>query len=130
MSDIKDSSNSANDSGSSGADSSKKEIYTYNCSFPVYSVDWSWRKENPYRLAFTSFTENLTNKITLIKLDESSRTLKNLATVEHQFPPTKIMWMPYGQSDRPDLFATTGDYLRIWELKGSSVVNRCILNSV
>ena len=40
------------------------------------------------------------------------------------------MWMPYTNNDKPDLFATTGDYLRIWELKGNSVVNRCVLNSV
>ncbi|KAH7816275.1 putative WD40 repeat protein [Monocercomonoides exilis] len=117
------------DAKQSDSDSSKKEIYTFTASHPVYSVDWSWRKEFPYRLAFTSFTENLSNRITLIQLDESARQLKQITTVEHQFPPTKVMWMPYTQSDKPDLFATTGDFLRIWELKGSSVVNKCVLNS-
>ena len=117
-------------SAQSTSESSRKEIYRYKANFPIYSVDWSWRKEFPYRLAFTSFIEGLNNRITLIQLDEESRTLKPFATVEHPFPPTKVMWMPYQNSDKPDLFATTGDFLRIWEWKKGSVISKSVLNSV
>ena len=130
MSDSKQSTMATADSSAPGAESSRKEIYRYRADFPIYSVDWSWRKEFPYRLAFTSLIEGLNNRITLIQLDEPSRTLKAFATVEHPFPPTKVMWMPYHNSDKPDLFATTGDFLRIWELKGGSVISRSVLNSV
>ena len=130
MSTSKPPASSAQDQSVSGNESSRKEIYRYKPGFPIYSVDWSWRKEFPYRLAFTSFMEGLSNRITLIHLDEESRTLKPFATVEHPFPPTKVMWMPYQNSDKPDLFATTGDFLRIWELKNGSVVSKSVLNSV
>ena len=130
MSDSKQSSSATADPSTTGAESSRKEIYRYRADFPIYSVDWSWRKEFPYRLAFTSLIEGLNNRITLIQLDEPSRTLKAFATVEHPFPPTKVMWMPYHNSDKPDLFATTGDFLRIWELKGGSVISKSVLNSV
>lgn len=130
MADPKASPSASTDQSQATTESSRKEIYRYNAGFPVYSVDWSWRKDFPYRLAFTSFIESLNNRITLIQLDESNRTLKPITTVEHPFPPTKVMWMPYCNTDKPDLFATTGDFLRIWELKGSSVINRCVLNSV
>lgn len=130
MTEQKSSTPSSQDQSQASSDSARKEIYRYDAKFPVYSVDWSWRKDFPYRLAFTSLIESLSNRITLIQLDESSRTLRPIATVEHPFPPTKVMWMPYVETDKPDLFATTGDFLRIWELKGGSVVNRCVLNSV
>jgi len=34
-----------------------------------------------------------------------------------------------GQFPNQDLLATTGDYLRLWEVKGDTVDNRCLLNN-
>jgi hypothetical protein len=41
-----------------------------------------------------------------------------IAETNHQYPVTKIKWEPYKSGHRSyDLLATTGDYLRLWELK-------------
>ena len=38
-----------------------------------------------------------------------------IAEVDHSYPCTKLMWSPF-KGFGPDLFATSGDFLRIWEL--------------
>jgi WD repeat-containing protein 68 len=35
----------------------------------------------------------------------------------HEFPPTKLMWVPDKEGTRPDLIATTAEFLRIWKLE-------------
>lgn len=108
----------------------QQKIYTYESNLPVFSIDWSQRKDQQFRLAFSSFKEKTPNKITVVQLDENANELKQIASVEHNFPPTKVMWMPYSETDKADLFASTGDALRIWEMKDGTAVNRCTLNSV
>lgn len=36
---------------------------------------------------------------------------------DHPYPCTKIMFIPDKECNRPDLVATTGDYLRIWQVR-------------
>ena len=48
----------------------------------------------------------------------------------HPFPATKIMFMPDKESNRPDLLATTADYLRLWHLTEDGVVLQKLLNNV
>jgi hypothetical protein len=118
------------DTGDSSSPKRESQLYQYMAPQPIYCVDWSWRRDFPFRLAFTSFVEKTQNQITVVQLDEASASLKPVATADHPFPPTKVMWMPYKESDKPDLFASTGDVLRIWEMRGNSIVSRCALNSV
>ncbi|KAH7827806.1 putative WD40 repeat protein [Monocercomonoides exilis] len=106
-----------------------KQIYTYEAKLPIFSLDWSTRKEYPYRLVFSTFSEKAVNSLSVIQLDEASRSLKHVASIEHGFPPTKVMWMPYANSDKPDFFACTGDYLRIYEMKSNGIELRSCLNS-
>ncbi|KAF9580434.1 hypothetical protein BGW38_002925, partial [Lunasporangiospora selenospora] len=41
-----------------------------------------------------------------------------IAETNHQYPVTKIKWEPFkGGHHTSDLLATTGDYLRLWDLK-------------
>ncbi|KAK2952799.1 putative WD40 repeat protein [Blattamonas nauphoetae] len=110
-------------------DSSNKELYTFDAMVPVYSVDWSWRTSAPFRLAYTTFTENTANTVNVIRLDEEKRELVSVASAPHHLPPTKLMWMPYKDEDKPDLFATTGDYLRIWEVRDDNIQCKSRLNS-
>ncbi len=49
---------------------------------------------------------------------------------QHPYPPTKIMFMPDKEGAQPDLLATTGDYLRIWQLKESGTQLIKLLNNV
>jgi WD repeat-containing protein 68 len=49
---------------------------------------------------------------------------------QHPYPATKIMFMPDKEGAQPDLLATTGDYLRIWQLKESGTQLVKLLNNV
>lgn len=104
-----------------GQEKSKKEIYEFETGYPVFSIDWDWRKPGTRRLAFTSFLENMNNKVNIISLEEESGTLQNVCSFNHSYPPTKVMWMPYPRNDKSDLLATSGDVLRIWEVKDKKV---------
>lgn len=39
---------------------------------------------------------------------------------DHQYPPTKLLWIPDKLGNKPDLLATSGEYLRIWSVNPST----------
>ena len=49
---------------------------------------------------------------------------------QHPYPATKIMFMPDKEGAQPDLLATTGDFLRIWQLGDDGVQLVKLLNNV
>ena len=51
--------------------------------------------------------------------------------IEHAFPPTKVAWTPDRNARFPDLLATVGDYLRLWEIgaTGTSASLRGVLTN-
>eukprot|EP00771_Trimastix_marina_P001706 gnl/Trimastix_PCT/2797.p1 GENE.gnl/Trimastix_PCT/2797~~gnl/Trimastix_PCT/2797.p1 ORF type:complete len:334 (+),score=73.69 gnl/Trimastix_PCT/2797:50-1051(+) len=109
--------------------SRKKEIYTYNCPWLIYGMNWSLRADYPFRLAVGSFIEEYTNKVQIVQLNEEEGCFSTKATFDHPYPTTKIMWLPSVTTDKPDLLGTTGDYLRIWEYTSEGVRPRCTLNN-
>ncbi len=50
----------------------KKEIYTYQAPWTVYSQSWSTRIDQRFRLAVGSFLEDYTNKVEVIQLNEDT----------------------------------------------------------
>jgi len=48
---------------------------------------------------------------------------------KHPYPPTKLMFIPDREGSRPDLLATTGDYLRIWQIGDEGVTLSATLNN-
>lgn len=63
------------------------------------------------------------SQVEIVQLNEKSGNFESNAVFEHQYPPTKLMWIPdlvsgvrvnHKTNSYPDLLATTGDYLRIW----------------
>ncbi|KAI1315921.1 ddb1 and cul4 associated factor 7 [Mortierella claussenii] len=112
----------------------RKEILNYSAPWPVYGLDWSNQptEREALRLAVGSFIEDGSNKIQVITLQEfaggegkdySPTSMSDwvaIAETNHQqYPVTKIKWEPYkgGHRRSYDLLATTGDYLRLWDLK-------------
>ncbi|KAF9284788.1 ddb1 and cul4 associated factor 7 [Mortierella alpina] len=113
----------------------RKEILNYSAPWPVYGLDWSNQptEREALRLAVGSFIEDGSNKIQIITLPEFTAGLENdddfnpnsmsdwvpvAQTNQQQYPVTKIKWEPYKSGHRSfDLLATTGDYLRLWELR-------------
>lgn len=62
--------------------------------------------------------------MSVLELEEPE--FKTIGSFEHPYPPTKISFAP--ERSRNDLIATSGDYLRLWEIRGREIVPRATLN--
>jgi WD repeat-containing protein 68 len=94
----------------------------------IYGLSWSLRHDQPYRLALGSFIDQFRNKISIVQLEDNK--FKEVHTFDHPYPATKIMWVPDRVAKRDDLFATSGDYLRIFKVaEDGSVKMRHLLNN-
>jgi WD repeat-containing protein 68 len=94
----------------------KKEIYTYDAGFRIYAMNWSVRPDRPFRIALASFSEEADNKVRVVQLNDDKGAFESLSEVAHPYPPTNLKWIPDKLGSRPDLFATTAEYLRIWRV--------------
>ncbi|GLC39801.1 WD repeat-containing protein lwd1 [Pleodorina starrii] len=96
----------------------RAEIYTYAAQDPVYAMNWSVRRDRRFRLAVGSFREDVTNYVEIISLDDDAGELRSDPSLRfpHDYPATKLMWLPDREGCRPDLLATTGEALRIWRV--------------
>lgn len=96
----------------------RAEIYTYESPHLVYAAGWSVRPDKPFRLALGSFIEDYANRVEIVQLDEARGVIRSNPAqgFQHPYPPTKVGFIPDKDGTRPDLVATTGDYLRIWRL--------------
>jgi WD repeat-containing protein 68 len=92
------------------------KLYTYQCSFPTNSVSWSMRQDKPFRFAVSSFLNEYANHIEMLSLNEDKSVLQRDCVFDHPYPATKVMFLPNASTNQADLFATTGDYLRLWEI--------------
>jgi hypothetical protein len=108
----------------------KKEIYTYTAPWPIYGMNWSVRADKKFRLALGSFVEDYTNKVEIVQLNEETSEFVSRGSFSHSYPATKIMWMPDKMGTHSDLLATTGDYLRLWEVGDNGVELKSLLNNV
>ena len=63
--------------------------------------------------------EEYSNKVQIVELEQRTNRLVQIAEFDHPYPPTKIMWHP-SKNSSPGMIATTGDYLRIWNLSEST----------
>ena len=60
----------------------------------LYSVNFSNRPEHNFRLSLGSFIESQQNNVEIIKLDEEKGDFEHCTSFEHEYPPTKLMWIP------------------------------------
>eukprot|EP00996_Jenningsia_fusiforme_P000598 NODE_1535_length_1499_cov_28.882069_g1385_i0.p1 GENE.NODE_1535_length_1499_cov_28.882069_g1385_i0~~NODE_1535_length_1499_cov_28.882069_g1385_i0.p1 ORF type:complete len:345 (+),score=74.21 NODE_1535_length_1499_cov_28.882069_g1385_i0:205-1239(+) len=109
----------------------RKEIYTYEAPWNAYALSWSVLRDKPFRLATGSFIQEYSNKIELIQLNDEKNIMERRASFNHPYPATKVMFLPEQQSPWPDIVATTGDYLRLWEIApdSRSVTMKACLNN-
>lgn len=122
----------------SGVGNKKKEIYTYTAPWTVYSMAWRRRPEGRFQLAVGSFIEEYANQFHIIELkrDEKGSFVK-LGQFDHPYPATKVAWAPaklnLGISSNPncvDIMATSGDYLRLWDVNSEyQVTMKGVLNN-
>lgn len=82
-----------------------------------------------FRLALGSFVEEYNNRVQIVQLDDDLQAFVKRGEFDHPYPTTKIMFIPDRQATRPDLLATTGDYLRVWRINDDGVKMECLLNN-
>ncbi|GMK55624.1 hypothetical protein CspeluHIS016_0206800 [Cutaneotrichosporon spelunceum] len=95
-----------------------------DAAFPLYGVAFSNNPQHPHRVALSSFLTGPQNKITVVEPNSSytpPSDFQHLATAGLTYPATKVGWEPKESLSRDggrgELLATTGDVLRIWEMK-------------
>ena len=74
-----------------------------------------------FRLAIGSYVEQYSNAVQIVKKlpggDSYNNQLYQACEFDHPYPCTKILWSPDTRNmGGKDLLATTGDYLRVWNV--------------
>ena len=72
----------------------KKQIYTYESDWNLYAINFSNKPERNFRVSLTSFLETTENKVEIIRLNDDIGEFERCTVFEHEYPPTKIMWIP------------------------------------
>lgn len=108
----------ADTEGSQEEQQKRSEIYTYEAPWHIYAMNWSVRRDKRYRLAITSLLEQYPNRVEIVQLDDSTGEIRSdpALSFDHPYPPTKTMFIPDRDCHRPDLLATSADFLRIWRI--------------
>ncbi|XP_010251384.1 PREDICTED: protein TRANSPARENT TESTA GLABRA 1 [Nelumbo nucifera] len=111
-----------------------ENFFTHDSPYPIYAMAFSSSSDRIHRIAVGSFLEEYNNKVDIISFDEETLTFKtdpNLS-FDHPYPPTKLMFHPNGAKSlrkSSNLLASSGDYLRLWEVRENSIEPRALLNN-
>lgn len=64
-------------------------------------------------------TFSVSLQVEIVTLEEGGSELRSdrRLTFDHPFPATKLMFMPDKEGARPDLLATSADFLRLWKVQ-------------
>ncbi|KAJ9159836.1 hypothetical protein P3X46_025300 [Hevea brasiliensis] len=111
---------------------------TYESPYPLYAMAFSSspspNHNHHQRIAVGSFIEEYSNRVDILSFDLETLSFKTHPTLslDHPYPPTKLMFHPAAPSSlrkSSDLLASSGDFLRLWEVRESSVEPISILNN-
>nr|DAD43557.1 TPA_asm: hypothetical protein HUJ06_001787 [Nelumbo nucifera] len=105
-------------------------VFTYDAQWPIYALGWSARRDKKHRLAIGSFLEEHSNKVELVQLNQDTFDYSNGSALvfDHPYSPTKLMFFPTEDTLNPDIIATSGDYLRLWEIHEDRIELRTLLD--
>ncbi|KAK3042827.1 hypothetical protein RJ639_001100 [Escallonia herrerae] len=112
---------------------------TYDSPFPLYAMAFSSTPptaNHHRRVALGSFIEDYNNRVDVVSFDEETLTLKPNPSLsfDHPYPPTKLMFHPnhaasLRRASAADLLASSGDFLRLYEVRDSSIEPLSVLNN-
>lgn len=107
---------------------------------PQATLHYQYRRDQHFRLAVGSFVQGHANHVDIItRTQATGRTATQcnmIHTVDHEhrafvqdtarsfshpYPPTKLAFVPDPDGTRPDLLATTSDFLRLWHIQEDGV---------
>ncbi|XP_057438855.1 WD repeat-containing protein LWD2-like [Lotus japonicus] len=109
----------------SQTEKSQEGIHTYAAQWPIFSIAWSLRRDKTPRLAIGSYLEDYANKVELVHFNHDDTT-SNFTTdprliLDHPYAPTNTMFFPSEDTTNPDLIATSGDIIRLWEIQEDKI---------
>ncbi|XP_065871574.1 protein TRANSPARENT TESTA GLABRA 1 [Euphorbia lathyris] len=111
---------------------------TYDSPYPLYAIAFSSSaspsRAHHHRVAVGSFIEDYSNRVDILSLDTETLSFKThpSLSLDHPYPPTKLMFHPAASSSllkSSDLLASSGDFLRLWEVRENSVEPVSVLNN-
>lgn len=105
------------------------EVFTYNAPWTIFAMNFSPNPRSPYRLAIGSFLETKLNWAEVIQLNWETKQFERRAMFEHPYAPTKMMWVPDYTGSRPDLLATSGECMRIWQIGNTVSLKARLVNT-
>ncbi|KAL7102645.1 hypothetical protein ACP275_08G131500 [Erythranthe tilingii] len=119
------------DKDGSGEQQRRTEIFTYEAPWDIYAMNWSVRSDKKYRLAVASLLEQYSNRVQIVQLDNSTGEIRPdpALSFDHPYPPTKLVFIPDKECQRPDLLATSSDFLRLWQISDSGMELKSLLNN-
>ncbi|KAJ4972220.1 hypothetical protein NE237_005319 [Protea cynaroides] len=108
----------------------KPGVHTYEAQWPIYALAWSVRSDKKNRLAIGSFIEDYNNKVELVQFNQDTTHYSNDSRLifDHPYSPTKLLFFPSDNTSNPDLVATSGDYLRLWQIHDDRIELKSLLN--
>lgn len=101
----------------------------------AFSPTPSRTSHHHHRIAVGSFVEEYSNRVDIVSFDDETLSIKTHPTLsfDHPYPPTKLMFQPNSSTSSlrksSDLLASSGDYLRLWEVRENSIEPVSILNN-
>lgn len=116
---------------------------TYDSPYPIYAMAVSNAAAvSPHtrRIAVGSFIEEFNNRVDILSFDHDALSLKPTPSLsfDHPYPPTKLMFHPTPAASTAsastatsaaNILASSGDYLRLWELRDSSIEPISVFNN-
>ena len=102
-------------------DRKESQVYTYTAPWTIYSLGFSCRPDQKYRIGIGSFLEDIENKIEIIQLDDNLENFVVRNSFNHKYPPTKLMFIPDLEGAYADIMATSGETLKIWQINEKDV---------
>ncbi|CAI9775101.1 unnamed protein product [Fraxinus pennsylvanica] len=106
----------------------------YDSPYSIYAMAVSNAASSPHlrHIAVGSFIEEFNNRVDILSFDHDASSLKpcNSLSFDHPYPPTKLMFHPTPATSAANLLASSGDYLRLWELRDTSVEPISVFNNI
>ena len=105
------------------------EIYTYAAAWPVYALANCTNPNSLFTIALSSLIEDPSNRVDVARLNADTRQFERIASFDHVYPPTKLIWLPNSSGQHTDLLGTSTDSLRIWQVSDSDQLKSNLVNT-
>ncbi|CAD8076226.1 unnamed protein product [Paramecium sonneborni] len=93
----------------------QNQIFTFKAPWSIYAMGFQSKPTPQSRIAIGSMIEDIQNEVYILQLDKEQEAFFKKAKFNHRYAPTKVLWIPDVEGKYPDLLATSGENLKVWE---------------